>query len=280
MIRNMFSKKKEVNEFKPSDNVVIETTEVVKEKTVYELVEEIHDTFFTEVDRLLKSANEFNSLETNKQELIDKHDRLQSLGFTSSKEVKEASGEIKRLEELRKENKKKEELIDAINYFSFKYPQYKFITEGSVKKICQKYGLVYGSVDKYIGEVPDKNLKHIEDFKIDEDDEAWVKFIGNNRSRVATSLIISKKDIPEEQDNTINGIDFFVRYDKESLEIAAPLKDFNMEKSVVKDQKIQNEVPDPIVLKPVIFNKTKHYLIVTAWGPEASDELVVNHKMN
>jgi len=276
----MFSKKKQVNEVKPSDNVVTETTEVVKEKTVYELVEEIHDTFFTEVDRLLKSANEFNSLETNKQELIDKHDRLQSLGFTSSKEVKEASDEIKRLEGLRKENKKKEELIDAINYFSFKYPQYKFITEESVKKICQKYGLVYGSVDKYIGEVPDKNLKHIEDFKIDEDDEAWVEIVGNYIIGTGTRNIISKKDIPKEKIHILNESGSFTRYDKESLEIAAPLKDFNMVKSVVKDQKIQNEVPDPIVLKPVIFNKTKHYLIVTAWGPEASDELVVNHKMN
>lgn len=24
----------------------------------------------------------------------------------------------------------------------------------------------------------------------------------------------------------------------------------------------------------------KHYLVVTAWGQEASDEIVVNHKMN
>jgi hypothetical protein len=36
-------------------------------------------------------------------------------------------------------------------------------------------------------------------------------------------------------------------------------------------------VPDPIVLWPIEDN---FYLIVTAWGDEASDPLVVNHKMN
>ena len=65
------------------------------------------------------------------------------------------------------------------------------------------------------------------------------------------------------------------------LEIAAPLKDFNMDEMEVKDFKLSKiEIPDPIVLKPVIFNNQKHYLIVTAWGIEASDELVVNANHN
>jgi hypothetical protein len=65
------------------------------------------------------------------------------------------------------------------------------------------------------------------------------------------------------------------------LEIVAPLIDFNMTDSEIKDFKISKiEIPDPIVLKPVYFNNQKHYLIVTAWGLEASDEIVVNQKMN
>lgn len=34
--------------------------------------------------------------------------------------------------------------------------------------------------------------------------------------------------------------------------------------------------PDPVVLKPIKGG----FLILTAWGDEASDELVVNHKFN
>jgi hypothetical protein len=65
------------------------------------------------------------------------------------------------------------------------------------------------------------------------------------------------------------------------LEIAAPLKDFNMTGAEVNGFKISKiEIPDPIVLKPVIFNNQKHYLIVTAWGLEAADELVVNANHN
>lgn len=65
------------------------------------------------------------------------------------------------------------------------------------------------------------------------------------------------------------------------LEIAAPLKDFNMTGAEVKGFKISKiEIPDPIVLKPVIFNNQKHYLIVTAWGLEAADELIVNQNHN
>ena len=40
------------------------------------------------------------------------------------------------------------------------------------------------------------------------------------------------------------------------------------------------EIPDPVVLKPVFFKGMKHYLIVTAWGLEASDELVANQNHN
>ena len=65
------------------------------------------------------------------------------------------------------------------------------------------------------------------------------------------------------------------------LEIAAPAKDFNLSEAEIKNFKITKvHIPDPVVLQPVFFKGEKYYLIVTAWGQEASDELVVNHKMN
>ena len=66
------------------------------------------------------------------------------------------------------------------------------------------------------------------------------------------------------------------------LEIAAPVKDFSMDGMKIDggaggSRRISKiEVPDPIVLKPVFFNNQKHYLIVTAWGLEAADEMVMN----
>lgn len=209
-------------------------------------------------------------------------------------EVKEAEDELKRLEILRKDNEDKKTLIEAINYFSFKYPNYKFITEESVKKICEKYNLVYGAIDKYVGTVPDKNLKHIEDFKVLEDDECFIHeelytagmFLGGERSIRKEYLPFDKFKSMLTRKSELSNLRSFSMYIREidmkcPLEIAAPIKDFNMEGREVKDYKISKiEIPDPIVLKPVIFNKQKHYLIVTAWGIEAGDEIVVNANHN
>jgi hypothetical protein len=277
--------------------MIAEPKDDLRGKTVNEVIEEIHETFYTEVDKLLASAKIANSLDTDKQDLIEKCARLKALGFTNTKEVKEAESEIARLDELKRDNEAKKTLIEAINYFSFKYPNYKFITEKSVEKICAKYNLVYGSIDRYIGTVPEKNLKHIENFRVLEDDECFVyeelyysMFSGVERSvrkeyRTAKHFKM-KQELKNNHDYyhrsmMMHRMDYREINMKCPLEIAAPLKYFNMEGMEVKGHKISKiEIPDPIVLKPVIFKDKKHYLIVTAWGEEASDEIVVNQQMN
>lgn len=257
---------------------------IKKEIDVNSIIEEIHETFYTEIDKLLKEAKILNSINTNKQDLIDKCNRLKSIGFTNTKEVKEAEKEIERLDKLKSENDHKKNLVEAINYFSFKYPNYKFITEESVKKICDKYNLVYGKVINYIGEVPTKNLKHIEDFKIDKGDECYL-YVASTWGPFG-EYIHEKKYIPYEEKPKYNeGRSFRSSYtidvNKCSLEIVAPLKDFNMKGMEIKDFKVSKiEIPDPVVLKPVIYNNQKYYLIVTAWGLEANDELVLNQRHN
>lgn len=264
-----------------------------KNKTTNEIIEEIHESFYTEVDNLLADAKILNSLDTDKNEIIEKCERLKSLGFKNTIEIKEAEDELNRLEKLSSENQSKKTLTEAINYFSFKYPNYKFITEDSVKKICAKYNLIYGEIGRYIGSVPDKNLKHIEDFKIDQNDECFIyeermfgfglremsmqkNFITFNehRKRKYTENEHYKRGVL--QDRRIHTINM-----KLPLEIAAPIKDFEIDKMEVTNFKLSKiEIPDPVVLKPVIFKGQKHYLIVTAWGIEASDELIINEKLN
>jgi hypothetical protein len=271
-----------------NDVMVAEPNPNFKGKTANEIVEEIHETFFTEVDKLLADAKIAKSLDTDMQSLIDKSESLKALGFTSTKEVKECKGEIVRLNTLKEENKAKKNLIEAINYFSFKYPNYKFITEDSVKKICDKYGLIYGTVDKYLGDVPDENLKHIQNFKISKDDDCYSKqwriereymSLGKLEDIVGISYFSFKEYCKcrnfEEKD-----YDFIHRTYSCPLEIVAPQKDFNLEGVGVKVIEHQIVAPDPIVLKPVVFNRMKYYLIVTAWGLEAADELVINANHN
>lgn len=282
--------------------VIAEPKADLKGKTTNEVIEEIHETFYTEVDRLLADAKISRSLDTDKSELIAKCERLKALGFTNTKEVKEAEAEIARLSQLKQENESKKTMIEAINYFSMKYPNYKFITEKSVEKICAKYNLVYGAIDRYIGTVPDKNLKHIEDFKVLAEDECHIEeehmnggwgtnTLMSKRYKSHSEYLIEEKMKAEQMKGegryhfqALRGSrSMYIREVnmKYPLEIAAPVKDFNMEGMEVKGHKISKvEIPDPVVLKPVIFAGQKHYLIVTAWGIEASDEMVVNQKFN
>lgn len=253
--------------------------EKAKVKTTNELVEEIHENFYTEVDRLLAEAEILGSEETSMRETLEKAKRLRGLGFTSVITSIHAKEEERRLETIAQQNAAKILLKETIEYFSHKYPQYKFITEASVKKICRQYGLIYGPASKYIGEVPDKNLKEIESFKIDENDECYSK---KESSRYYNSVKYLTKAECEREFEGHHEIYGWVTKGKCSLEIAANVKDFNTEGMEIKDFKLSDKPvpPDPIVLAPVIYGGIKHYLIVSAWGQEASDELVVNERNN
>lgn len=282
-------------------------------KTVSQLIAEIHDTFYTEVDRLLEESSISYSLETQKQQLIQKADDLKALGFTSTKEVAEADTEKGRISMLKSQNEDNQKLNRAIHYFTFKYPHYKFITEESVKRICQKYNLIYGEVSCYIGTVPDVNLQQIKNFKIKEEDICYsAKLIKESLSNVDfVNKYFTKKEAEKVIKSSryddlypVAGVNrenepvyfpasmkmflsdphfsyYFGNCDIAPLEIAAPRKDFNISNAEVKNFKLSSiEIPDPVVLHPVVYENEKYYLIVTAWGDEAHDPLVQNPKLN
>ena len=280
---------------KPEAGGPAPSTKEVETLPVKTIVEEIHETFYSEVDRLLEEAKILKPLDTDKQALITKSARLQALGFTNTKEVIESSAEVFRLAKLEGENQSKELLVDTINYFNQHYPQYKFITEESVKKICEKYNLVYSIISNYVGTVPDANIEQMENFKIKEEDACYFKKTIYMGSRMMWG---GRNEDPDDyishyqfvkattatKENTQKAFqqnrDYHESYGKSPLEICAPLKDFKKDLEV-KDFKLsKREIPDPIVLQPVFYNGKKHYLIVTAWGPEAEDSLTLNENHN
>lgn len=118
-------------------------------------IKEIIDTFYGEGNRILIEAT--NALLVGVSHSTEKGMRLKKLGFINTKCVKEAEVEMTKLTQA-------EDLVSAINHFGVKYPNYKFITEKSVENICSKYGLVLLEINRLISDVPDKNLKEIEDF--------------------------------------------------------------------------------------------------------------------
>jgi len=252
--------------FKSKESKIIEMNKIV---------EEIHQAFYSEVDKLLADAKiTLQSNTTVEEEVFEKARRLRRLGFGATAEVILAEKESSKLAEIDKINNEKKKMAEIIEYFSFKYPLHKFITEDSVKKICEKYNLVYGDIGRYIGTVPDKNLAEIENNPIKEEDMLYLDSSARGNTWGYYDYEHYKDYLRNHQ---------YLRYDmsKAKLEIAAPLKDFNLKDYEVRDFKLSKmEIPDPVVLQPVFRNKQKGYLILSAWGIESTDELVVNQKMN
>ncbi|KKN88714.1 hypothetical protein LCGC14_0246050 [marine sediment metagenome] len=251
----------------------------VKQLIVPPTVEEIHEDFRTEVERLIEDANILHSEETTKGELLTKADALNTYGFFNTPEAKEASKEVKRLSVLQEENRNKELLREAIYHFSSNYPNYKFITESSVKELCKKYGLIYGTVNYFIGDVPDVNLKHLQEFIVAEGDECHMSYSKYNDGTPFNLKYLTKKEVEREKD--MRRVFSDIKFIQCPLEIVAPSSDFNLKGMDITDFEIRpTPIEDPIVLHPVYWKGTKHYLIGTAWGPEASDPLAINEKMN
>jgi hypothetical protein len=246
---------------------------------VDKLIDEIHHSFYTEVDRLLEFAKVARPLDTDKQALINKAKRLEALGFVSATERVDGEREMIRLKVIEKENEERVLLVDAINYFTMHYPNYKFITAPSVDQLCRKYNLVYGPVNYYKGTVPDKNLAQIEAFSIKSPQDEWCWYKEYTSSEYNSSWNVGSRKQLEEGGckKKIGGREAI---EKCPLEIAAPMKDFDLSKLKVNGTRLEVNVPDPVVLQPVNFKDKKYYLILTAWGQEASDELVVNQRNN
>lgn len=250
-----------------------------------EIVKQIHDEFYSEVDELLRKAGIMHRTELNKNPGLEKAERLRKLGFKNNRLVKGLEMEEEFIEENKQENEEKKFLSDAIMYFSQKYPMYKFITIESINKICDKYGLCYSTVDNYIGDVPDENLKQIENFKIAKEDIGYT----DDRTDVNYNhgISYSYKKYAKKAYKWKRG------YVKFPLVIVAPESDFDMRSGLERrGNALGRKIEDPIVLQPVVYESKEkdnygdykssrgYYLIVTAWGDEASDPLVVNGNHN
>lgn len=256
---------------------------------------EIHKEFFTAGDFLLKQAQDILKSENEKD--VDKVNRLIKIGFINT-------GQATKSKNLLAELKINKDIADNIMYFKVKYPNNKFITEEQVTKICEKYNLVCAEISRFKGFVPDKNLKDIESFEFSNSDKmpnkikitkAWGSGVGNTMGHKHGAKKLHKilgsewidatdKRIYYHGNRPFSILNTYIEeveiVDRTSLLICAPKKDMDL-KGLKNKGKFYfsftvKEYPDPVVLKPVKGG----FLIVSAWGDEASDELVVNQNFN
>ncbi len=238
--------------------VTIKDSEPTITKTTAAMIEEIHEAFNTAHLAILEEANEF--LDSFDKEQLKRGERLQKLGFTRMQEAQDAHM-------LRDEFAKKEDTAKNVIYYDNKYPLNKFITREKALEICKKYNLLLGEAQLYIGSIPEKNLKEIENFKLKKDDYLFFSY-----EIMQTKKYFSKGNM-DAVDFELACDDKLLRFTREGFSIIAPPSHFNKTGYSVNDYElIKDEVPDPIVLQRVPGG----YLIVSAWGEEASDPDVTN----
>lgn len=240
------------------------STEPIVKKQYSKDILEIHNEFEIASEKLLNEAMAI----INSQPIVNesKIAILKSLGFNQVKEVKESN-------EILSKTQMSKEQIELVRYYQQNYPFNKFINEKQVKEICHKYNLVCGDVNRFMGFVPEKNMEEIVNFKLKSNDVLKIicskKTFGSNIGEIFKDKGERYYDFPNI---------YKLTEENSPLQICAPIKDMDISGLELKEgYKLEKKfIPDPIVLQPVKGG----YLILTAWGDEASDPLVVNNNKN
>lgn len=214
---------------------------------IYNDVYSAQELLLQEAKSILEKAIDVNE---EKYVLLEEMNRL---GFANAEEVK-AFNEYK--DKLKYES----EISEAIEYYKKTYPLNRFIDMKSVNVICEKYGLVLSTVNNYIAEIPLKNQKEIVNFRIKERDIRFPKEVYPFRAPTLSRLRSRTEPLLVSE----------IMVCGKNLLIIAPKHKFDT-RGLIQEGNVL-KIDDPIVLQPV----NKGFLIVSSWGLEAGDELVVN----
>jgi len=219
-------------------------------------VQQIHRAFETAGEKLLMEAQE--TLKALSDKDCNKGQRLANLGFVQSREALIANKIIEDQQSARK-------IYEMVSTYKVRYPNRQFITEVQVKEICKKCGLIMGNVSFYKGFVPEKNLKDIESFNVSDADTLKIKKSMSTYSSNKGEIFNDGGENAARYTNI-----FKLITESMPLQICAPKKDMDIPNNYsLNDYKATENIhiPDPVVLQPV----NGGYLVITAWGDEASD---------
>lgn len=245
---------------------------------VKELVTVSHKQVHAELEQEALFLHKNHNIEAFKE----KADFLNTIGFTESIATRLYDGVAKS--------------HSVIKGYEQKYHgQYKFIILPQLERLCEKYNLFVRECQMFQGDIPEKNIADIMRFKVHIDDlnvniDARIHLLEYVRRKERPSLNsphwnsfnfnsqdvlkISLQDLAEH--NMLNHM----------LSIAAVEDLFNPQAFVKSRKRIIGKRPELVAKSqvdtdPIVLLETMHgFLIITAWGDEANDELVVNHKLN
>ena len=276
-----------LNRFLPKKEAILNKEAIMEDmpkmisKAIYtKEVMEIHHEFETAADKLLQESASIIAEAATKD--TTKINRLEALGFKQA-------GQVTELRPLLQKAELSKEQVELVNYYKRNYQFNKFITEEQVKAICYKYNLVCGNVDRFKGFVPEENLRMIEKFNLKKIDYSYMfsytkkeSYSDEFMNETQAKAFVERRgwtwsDLMRVEKSAMDRFSTVMKV-KQKLQICAPKKDMDISGlELIEGYKLEKKhIPDPVVLQPV----NGGYIILAAWGDEASDPLVVNEINN
>jgi len=252
-------------------------------------VEKIHKEIDTAQDRLLNQVIILISTNEISENLKTKAERLKNSGFINSELVR--TFEQKNTQLVITKNQ-----ANIINHYKNDYPGYKFLTETEFDRICKKYNLIYAPISNYIKDIPDDNLRDIENIiPLNNNDisKSFYKYTNLRKwrkgvTKEAKNWIINLEStyhLTEEEassmcpfkfesyNNWFTAVDWVsTKFERDGLFIAAPKSHFNI-KGLKKNKKGWFNVSFIVEPKdPIVFRYVNSGIqVITKWGDEAND---------
>ena len=267
--------------------------------TIQQVIEKLHSEFMTSEDEFIKIREVERLNMINNPVVITKDEEygmdLHKMGYLKAKGSINPRVVQSKLALHEDKIKAIEEVSKLIEQYRIKYPLHKFITVRTLYKICLKWGLAVGSVNDYIGDVPERCLKSImsgpnTDSLITKVAERGSNIILNPYNRhdlIDEKLFMDEIYGAEKPEPYHDGSGGNWRTKSVALEntnlgrvdfICANKELFSDERLCYMAGEPSRILPDndPIHLRPVYGG----FLILAAWGPESNDSDVVNPVTN
>ena len=178
----------------------------------------------------------------------------------------------------------------VVNEITKKY-KHTFILKPQLERLCEKYNLFVRMPEFFMGDIPAPNVQDMMDFKVDLYDVYDMEILQNfiNSKDVGSRKYDLGQIIYAKTVQSIDGKSCYVSLDelsaidnvchKPNIFIAAVEDLFSPSAfSVSRARIISKQELSPkndVDLDPIVLVETKDgYLVVTAWGDEANDELL------
>lgn len=176
---------------------------------------------------------------------------------------------------------------NVINEYDKKYlGQYKFILKPQLERVCEKYNLFVRDTKFFLGDIPEKNIKDIMGFSIFIDDLPINEEYKSRWLVQYKHLVREQYDFYSRQRSLRISIEHFAEMGIGNYIQIAAIKSLFDEQAFAQSQarilnKTELAAKYQVELDPIVLCETKHgYIIITAWGDEANDELVANQNHN